>query len=551
VDVFVPVASGHLLDAVVSAKGGGEPILVWRELAIFVLLVVIFVCCRNALTVVTNRISAKAMVELAKRAFAKTQRFSVDWHASNFSGSTVRKITRGMWAFSAITETLAFGIIPAMLVSLGIVAVFTYNWLSLGAFLFCGIGLFAACSILLATRWVAPANVSAQEADSAISGCISDAISASAVVKSFAAEEREDQHLAVVVERWRRCALRAWNRNAVTSFVQAAILVAIQATLLMAGIWLWMNGNATAGDIVMIVAVQTLFTGYLRDIGMHVRNLQKAAGEIKDLVEFESAIPDVEDPPGAKALVVDKGHIRFDNVTFRYRGTSTPLYRNFSCEIMPGEKVGLVGPSGAGKTTFVKLLQRLYDVEAGRILIDDQDISLATQCSLRSVIGHVPQDATLFHRTLRENIAYARPDASVDEITSAAAQARAHTFIDRLEARYDTIVGERGIKLSGGERQRIAIARAILAQRPILVLDEATSSLDSISERHIRDSIDAISEGRTTIIIAHRLSTVRALDRIFVFDEGKIVEIGSHEQLLGSRQGTYRRLLEGQLELTA
>lgn len=550
IDIFVPLATGWLLDAVVDTDSGQRMDQIWRELAVFLLLVVLFICCRNSLTLITNRISAKAMMELAKQSFAKIQRLSSDWHANTFSGSTVRKLTRGMWAFNAATETLAFGIFPAVLVSVGIVAVFAYNWLILGVLVFVGIALFTACSILLAVKWVAPANAAAQEVDSQVSGLISDAISASSIVKSFAAEEREDRHLADLVERWRAGAMKAWDRNAYTSLIQAAILIILQAGLLAGGIWLWSRGMASAGDIVMIVATQALFNGYLRDIGLHVRNLQRALSEMQDLVDLERAIPEITDLPDAQPIVVERGHIKFENVTFRYRGNAAPLYKNFSCEIQPGEKVGLVGASGAGKSTFVKLIQRMYDPESGRILIDGQDISSSTQSSLRSIIGHVPQDAILFHRSLRENIAYGRPDAAHNEIIAAAHQAHAHAFIEKLEAGYDTVVGERGLKLSGGERQRVAIARAILSQRPILILDEATSSLDSISERYIRDAIETIAKGRTTIIIAHRLSTVKSLDRILVFDRGVIVESGSHAELLQLKHGYYRQLLKNQEDST-
>ena len=241
-----------------------------------------------------------------------------------------------------------------------------------------------------------------------------------------------------------------------------------------------------------------------------------------------------------------RAQIRFDGVTFRYGGHATPLYSALDVAIPAGQRLGLVGHSGSGKTTFVKLIQRLYDVTGGRISIDGQDIALATQASLRRQIAIVPQEPVLFHRSLAENIAYARPDAAPDEIEAAARLANAHDFIAALPRGYRTLVGERGVKLSGGERQRVALARAFLADAPILILDEATSSLDSESEALIQQAIERLMTGRTAIIIAHRLSTVRGLDRILVFDQGRIVEDGTHAALLARDGGHYRRLFERQ-----
>jgi ATP-binding cassette subfamily B protein len=259
----------------------------------------------------------------------------------------------------------------------------------------------------------------------------------------------------------------------------------------------------------------------------------------------------VADRPGAGPIRIGTGGIEFENVTFHYGSHLMPLYRDFSVSIRPGERVGLVGHSGSGKTTFVKLIQRLYDVNKGRILIDGQDIAQAKQASLRSQIAIVQQEPILFHRSLAENIAYGRPGASQAEIEHAAKLASAHDFIVSLPKGYSTLVGERGVKLSGGERQRVAIARAFLADTPILILDEATSSLDSESEVLIQQAMERLMTGRTTLVIAHRLSTVRALDRLLVFDRGKVVEEGKHELLVRKENGIYRRLFERQaLELT-
>jgi ATP-binding cassette subfamily B protein len=286
--------------------------------------------------------------------------------------------------------------------------------------------------------------------------------------------------------------------------------------------------------------------GYLREIGQHVHQLQRAVNEMEELVRLYDEPFDVPDAPNAKPLRIERGAVRFEHVTFRYQSRNQPLFRDLNVAIRPGERVGLVGHSGSGKTTFVKLIQRLYDVSDGRVLIDDQNVSEATQESLRSQIAIVQQEPILFHRSLAENIAYARPDATMAQIERAARLANAHEFIEQLPRGYQTLVGERGVKLSGGERQRVALARAFLADAPILILDEATSSLDSESEALIQQAIERLLAGRTSIIIAHRLSTVRTLDRILVFDNGRIIEEGTHESLLRQAHGQYRRLFDRQ-----
>ncbi|MCD8563000.1 MAG: ATP-binding cassette domain-containing protein [Alphaproteobacteria bacterium] len=253
----------------------------------------------------------------------------------------------------------------------------------------------------------------------------------------------------------------------------------------------------------------------------------------------------MRDRPGAKDLVVSEGGITFDHVRFIYKSKVEPLFDDLSVAIKPGERVALVGHSGSGKTSFVKLLQRLYDVQDGEILIDGQNIADVTQESLRRNIALVQQEPILFHRSIAANISYARPGASMAEIIEAAKQAYAHDFIASLPEGYYTLVGERGVKLSGGERQRVAIARAILADAPILVLDEATSSLDSVSEHYIQKALENLVKGKTTITVAHRLATIRDADRILVFDKGRIVGEGPHEELIKSSP-VYRELYEMQ-----
>ncbi|MEM6650357.1 MAG: ABC transporter ATP-binding protein, partial [Pseudomonadota bacterium] len=306
------------------------------------------------------------------------------------------------------------------------------------------------------------------------------------------------------------------------------------------------RGHPTAGDIVFMLTLNSQLGGYLRQVGDHIRQLQRATSEFSDVVDIHARPLQVADQAEAPSLHRREGKIEFQNVTFGYETGGKPLYDDFNLTIQPGERVGLVGPSGSGKSTFVKLIQRLYDVDKGSILIDGQHIDAVSQASLRASVALVPQDPLLFHRSLFENIAYARPEASEEEIREAARRARATEFIDRLPLGYDTLVGERGVKLSGGERQRVAIARAFIADAPIVIFDEATSSLDTITERLIQSAMKELMKGRTTIIVAHRLSTVKDVDRILVFDRGRIVEQGHHQELIRVDQGRYRALYEMQ-----
>src|SRR5437762_9769674 len=265
---------------------------------------------------------------------------------------------------------------------------------------------------------------------------------------------------------------------------------------------------------------------------------------MEELVAIHAEPIGIADVSDARPIDIQGGRIVFDNVTFLYGGHRTPLYDGLSVDIRAGERVGLVGRSGSGKTTFIKLLQRLYDVSSGRILIDGQDIAQATQQSLRTQIAIVQQEPILFHRSLAENIAYGRPGADIAAVEQAARLANAHDFILRLPNGYGTLVGGRGVKLAGGLRERVALARAFLADAPVLILDEATSSLDSESEALIQEAMERLMKGRTSLVIAHRLSTVRSLDRILVFDRGEIVEQGTHAALSIRVGGIYRGLFE-------
>jgi ATP-binding cassette, subfamily B, bacterial len=401
-------------------------------------------------------------------------------------------------------------------------------------------------TLTLATRVIAPASRLSNAMDTRIGGVLADALSSNAVVKSFGAEAREDERLGLVIDKWSRRTHRTWMRHTYSGSGQLILLWFVRSAVTGTALWLWWVGRATPGEITYVLTTYFVVHGYLRDIGQHIHHLQRSVNEMEEMVHLYDQPLGVADSLEARPLRIEAGEVRFDHVTFCYAGQDKPLYRDLNVRIAPGERIGLVGHSGSGKTTFVKLIQRLYDVTEGRVLIDGQNVANATQQSLRSQIAIVQQEPILFHRSLAENISYARPEATQAEIERAARLANAHDFIARLPRGYNTLVGERGVKLSGGERQRVALARAFLANAPILILDEATSSLDSESEALIQQAMDRLMASRTSIVIAHRLSTVRAMDRILVFEHGHVVEEGNHEALLRRPQGHYRRLFERQ-----
>ena len=542
-DVLVPVFAGRLIDAV--AQGADAPDR-WSEAAAaltgLIGFTIAFYVMRQINFLVYVRYAARCMGRVVTDAFYRVQRYNTDWHANALAGSTVRKISRGMWAFDELEDTLYIGFLPAGLVLIGVSIALFMRWPAIGLFLLVAVAIYFAITVVLTRRWLAPANEESANADTALGGALADAVTNNAVVKAFGAEEREDTTLTRAAEGWRTKSTRSWTRMVNGGGLQQVLLVVLQAGLLSLVLWYWWTGQASPGDVAFVMTSYLLINGYLRDLGQYMFDLQKAINDLDDVITFARLPIESADATDARPLAMRDGRIVFAGVRFAYQNQAGPLYDAFSLAIAPGERIALVGRSGSGKSTFVKLLQRLYDVDGGTIAIDGQDIATVTHDSLRRAIAIVPQEPVLFHRTVAENIGYARPDAPREDIERAARLAHAHTFIEALPDGYDTLVGERGVKLSGGERQRVAIARAFLADAPILVLDEATSSLDSETEAHIQQAVRALMEGRTTIIIAHRLSTVRTVDRILVFDGGRIVEQGSHDDLLTRPDGHYRRL---------
>jgi ATP-binding cassette subfamily B protein len=545
-DLFLPLYAGRLVDAVaLGGERGLSPAL--AALAAMLLLGAVTVLFRHVGFLAITSVTLRTMSETAQEAFARLQRFSTDWHANNFAGSTVRKITRGMWALDLLSDTILMALLPSVVVLLGTTVLLAWHWPAMGLVVFAGSVLYAGVTIALSLGYVAPSARLANSWDTRMGGALADAISCNPVVKAYGAELREDSRLARVMAKWSLRTRRTWVRGTNSGTAQQFVLLMLRGSVIGLVIWLWAKGQASPGDVAFVLTSYAVVHGYLRDVGQHVHNMQRSVNDMEELVAMHDQPFGVADLKGATPMSVTAGEIAFEHVTFHYGGHAEPLYRDFSLRIAAGEKVGLVGRSGSGKTTFVKLVQRLYDVTGGRISIDGRDIASATQASLRASIAIVQQEPVLFHRSLAENIAYGRPGASPEQIEQAARLANAHEFIVRLPKGYATLVGERGVKLSGGERQRVALARAFLADAPILILDEATSSLDSESEALIQEAMERLMVGRTTIVIAHRLSTVRVMDRILVFDRGKVVEEGTHQALLRHENGAYRALFERQV----
>jgi ATP-binding cassette, subfamily B, bacterial len=546
-DLFMPLFSGRLVDAL--THGAQDDAARSAALSAFGAIVAL------GLASVTLRLTGlhaivpftlRIMSDVARDAFMRVQRFSTDWHANSFAGSTVRKITRGMWALDLLNDTILMALLPSLMVLLGSMILLGLHWTSLGLVMAVGALVYVSMTVVFSTRFIAPAARVSNAWDTRVGGTLADALTCNAVVKSFGAEAREDARLTRVVGRWRNRVRRTWLRYNYTSTAQLAVLLCLRGSVIGGALLLWIAGRASPGDVTYVLTSYYIIHAYLRDVGMHINNLQRSVNDMEELVAIHDEVIGIADAPGAVPISLQGGRIVFEDVTFHYGGHRTPLYDGLSVDIRAGERVGLVGRSGSGKTTFVKLVQRLYDVSGGRILIDGQDIADATQQSLRTQIAIVQQDPILFHRSLAENIAYGRPGASMAAIEQAARLANAHEFILRLPKGYGTLVGERGVKLSGGERQRVALARAFLADAPVLILDEATSSLDSESEALIQQAMERLMKGRTSIVIAHRLSTVRSLDRILVFDRGEIVEQGTHASLANRPGGIYRGLFERQ-----
>lgn len=492
------------------------------------------------------KLEIRANYELATYCFDTLSNQSMTFHTNRFGGSLVSQSTKFLGAYNLLLETLTYSIMPTTFSVILIIAVLS-GPVPLYVLILLVLLLFYILTAYRMYRRVLPLNEAAASAQNELSGELADSVANILSVKTFGREDYEKKLFQSANERVVREDSRRVRTSNVRGAVSSSIIVAIMAlvTVFITGGNAWFG--LSAGTLVMMFSYTYSLTMHFNMINSTMQRLNRVFGDASEMTAILDEPTLVADRPDAKSLTVTEGRIDFQNLYFRYEdadGTDN-IFDDFSLHIPAGQRVGLVGRSGAGKTTLTKLLLRLSDIQEGEILVDGQNIALCTQQSLRRQIGYVPQEALLFHRSIRENIAYGRPTASEEEIRYAAEKANALEFIEKLPQGFDTMVGERGIKLSGGQRQRIAIARAILADNPILVLDEATSALDSESERLVQEALSNLMEGRTAIVVAHRLSTVAALDRIIVIRDGRVYEDGTHAELL-EKDGEYAGLWDRQ-----
>jgi ATP-binding cassette, subfamily B, bacterial len=531
----------HLIDIV--AAGPSVDNRIWWAFALLCALV----AADNLLWRVAGWAAAYTYVavtgDIRRDLFSHLSGHSPSYFAERLPGALAGRITATANAAFTTENTGSWNVLPPCVgVLCAIVLIGSVNPVMAGALVGVAGGL-GALVFHLARRGT-PLHRSFAAKAAAVDGELVDVISNMGVVRAFGATFREQKRIGATVGvemGARRASLIYLER---LRLIHAVITAALIAGVVAWGILLWQQGQATVGDLVLITALSFGILHSTRDLAValvdltqHLARLEEAIGSL--LVEHE-----LPDRPGATALLPGAGRVSFAQVRFAYPGRR-PVLREFDLTIEPGQRVGLVGYSGAGKSTVLALLQRFYDVEHGSIRIDGQDIRDVTQESLRATMAIVPQDISLFHRTVMENIRYARPDAPEHEVLTAAEMANCREFIEALPDGFATMVGDRGVKLSGGQRQRLAIARALLKDAPILLLDEATSALDSESERAIQDALDRLMQGRTVIAIAHRLSTLKHFDRIIVMDQGRIIDDGSPDAL-ASRPGPYRDLLRKQ-----
>jgi ATP-binding cassette subfamily B protein len=510
------------------------------------------VACRWISDRAINLHTANAMAAIVAEGFIKIQAFESAWHADNFAGSTARKITRGAQGYDMFVSCIYFFFLPsALLVLVTACTILPASPAAAGAMLG-GSVLYFVVIAWFNRRAVMPRLLEAFAHDSKITGELVDVLGNNAAVKAWATEPAEEIRLGERIDTWRRKLIDGWNAAVAGDQLQTAISAAILVGPIAIVVLDARRGAADAATVATVIGSSFVLRGWLGNIGRGVRETQNAVSEMTELVTLLKRPSETELDRERGEFVPGAGAIRFEHVGFRYTGANGAVFEDLSVEIGAGQTVALVGPSGGGKSSFVKLLLGLYEVQAGRIVIDGQDMAACTRASVRKAIALVPQDPSLFHRALAENLAYGA-DGIVDhaDIAEAAGHARLAAMIDNLPAGFGTLVGERGVKLSGGERQRVAIARALLSERPILVFDEATSSLDTANEQAIQQALDRAMEGRTTIIVAHRLSTVRHADRILVFDRGRIVEDGSHAELAARPNGLYARLLHADADREA
>ena len=530
-----PFVMGLIVDRVSAAPVAADQVFVvfGPYIAALVLVNICGQTCSKLQDYSLWKLEIAVSYDLATMSFDALSNQSMTFHSNRFGGTLVSQTSKFMAAYNQLVEALVhpflpvFGSVVFVCVLLGPrVPLYVVILMALFA-------VYGTVSYIMYKR-ILHLNEKAAKAQNDLSGELSDAVTNILTVKTYG---REDYERSLFDAANREVVLRDSKRMR-SSLVRGVITAGIAVVIMSVVAVFISGGNAwfgiTPGTLVMMFTYTYTMTLQFNFINSGLQRFNRAFGDASGMTQVLDEPRLVADAPDAKPLAVREGAIDFQDIGFSYEdgGVKTKVFDGLDLHIPAGQRVGLVGMSGAGKTTLTKLLLRLSDIQEGRILVDGQDVSACTQQSLRRSIAYVPQEALLFHRSIAENIAYGRPDATVDEIREAARRANALEFIEKLPQGFDTITGERGIKLSGGQRQRVAIARALLADCPILVLDEATSALDSESEHLVQDAFATLMRGRTCIVVAHRLSTVASLDRIVVLADGKVIEDGPHDELI-------------------
>lgn len=491
-----------------------------------------------------NFFQSSVMADINNECFEYIHQHSYRFFTDNFVGSLVKKVNRLVRGFERVMDKVYWDLGTMALRLLIILGVLLYIHPILGSIMGVWTAIFMYINYRLSI-YKLKFDIPRSRQDSKVTASLADTITNNVNIKLFSSLKFELNKFKNVTKAWFKINKKAWDVNAHIEAGQALLMILFEFCILYAAIKLWQRGLIDIPDFFLIQAYIFEMFHQLWNFGRNLRDLYEALADSEEMTLILNMPHEIKDEPGAKLLKARNGKIEFNKVKFSY-GQKESVIKNLSFRIKPGEKVALIGPSGGGKSTIVKLLLRLFDINGGEILVDGQDVAKVTQDSLRKQIALVPQDPILFHRSLMENIRYGRK-ASDQEVFAAAKMANCYDFIMKFPKKFDTYVGERGIKLSGGQRQRVAIARAILTNASILVFDEATSSLDSESEKLIQDAFDKLTKNKTTLIIAHRLSTIMSVDRIFVLDEGKIIEEGRHSDLIGKKSSLYKKLWELQV----
>jgi len=487
------------------------------------------------------KLEMNVLKDIYQRIFNHLLNQSANFHANRFGGSLVSQTNKFAGSYVRIVDTTVFQLIPLILSFIFTIVILAPRALNVAIFLTAFSLIFIAVSIRI-TKKVRILNAKEASAQTRLTGYLADAITNLLAVKSFSRSNFENKRFSKGTENVRQATQAVMRASISRDFffsTATASLSSIALILSVAGVVLFDSDIAT---VFLVISYTGVISKNLWDFSQStLRNYNRAFGDAEEMAMILQIEPEIQDSVSPEKLRISRGRIEFKDVVFTHSTKNETLFNKLSLQIKPGEKIGLVGHSGSGKTTLTKLLLRFSDINEGVIEIDSQDITKITQEDLRKSMAYVPQEPLMFHRSIAENIAYGNPEADERQIKAVAKMAHAHEFIEKLPEKYNTLVGERGVKLSGGQRQRVAIARAMIKNAPILVLDEATSALDSESEVLIQDALWKLMEGRTAIVIAHRLSTIQKMDRIIVLENGNITEQGTHKELIRSK-GTYSEL---------